>query len=46
MRIAEYFGILDSRSKALFGYNPFPKVLAEDEELLQHREKGKIPFMY
>ncbi len=45
-RIAENFGILDTRSQALFGYDPNPKVLAEDMALLQKRIKGRIHFTY
>jgi hypothetical protein len=45
-RIAGNFGLLDSRSQELFGYDQDPKLLAEDEEILQKRIKGKIHFTY
>jgi hypothetical protein len=46
LRVADFFGFLDSREQIFFNYNPVFSVRSEDETLMHERKKGKIHFSY
>jgi hypothetical protein len=45
VKVAEYFGIFDSRGPVFFNYTQ-PSVISEDVTILQESKKGKILFTF